>query len=356
MSKQRKIGTVIVGCGNIANAYADQIKPYSNVELLGFHDLEPARAEAFATKHGGKVYAKLADVLADKKVELVVNLTIHHAHVEVIAKCLNAGKHVHTEKPLAMKYSEAKKLAALAAKKRLRLSSAPATFMGEAAQTCGAILRAGKLGKVRLAYAEMNHGRIESWHPNPAPFFQVGPVWDVAVYPLGIWAAFCGPAKRVTAAGKVLLAKRKTKDGKPFTVTTPDYVTATIEFANGMIGRLTVNFYVPTSKQMGIEFHGDAGSLYLGSNFMFNTAVELAVPGKGFEAVPLVREGYNGVEFARGVEDLADAIINKRPHRCNAGMAAHVVELIEAIQTSAAKEKPVEIKSKFTQPEKMPWS
>jgi len=356
MENQKKLGTVIVGCGNIANAYADQIKAYANVNVLGFYDLAPERAETFVAKNGGKVYARLDDVLADKAVELVVNLTIHHAHVEVITKCLEAGKHVHTEKPLAMNYADAKKLVSLARRKRVRLSSAPSTFLGEAAQTCARLLREGKLGDLRLAYAEMNHGRIESWHPNPDPFYQVGPVWDVAVYPLGIWAAFCGPMRKVTATGRILMPERKTKEGKPFTVSTPDYVTAIIEFESGMIARLTANFYALASKQSGMEFHGSTGSLYLGSTFIFNSAVELALPGEGYKPVPLVRPGFNGVEFARGVEDLVDAVANKRPHRCSAGMAAHVVEVIQAIHTSVAKGRSVAVKSRFEQPDKMPWS
>jgi len=353
----KKLGTVIVGCGNIANSYAEQIKAYSNIELLGFCDVAPDRAETFASKFGGKAYARLEDVLTDAAVELIVNLTIHHAHAEVIGKCLEAGKHVHSEKPLTMCYAEAEKLVALARRKGLRLSGAPSTFLGEAAQTCAGLLRQGKLGTVRLTYAEMNHGRIESWHPNPAPFYQVGPVWDIAVYPLGIWAAFFGPMRKVTATGHILMPERQARDGSPFTITSPNYVTASIEFECGLVARLTVNFYVTTSKQAGMmEFHGDAGSLYLGNNHVFNAPVELSLAGGEYKPVALVRPGFEGIEFARGVEELADAIISERPHRCNAGMAAHVVEVIEAIHASIEKEEPVTVTSSFTRPDLMPWT
>jgi predicted dehydrogenase len=82
----------------------------------------------------------------------------------------------------------------------------------------------------------------------------------------------------------------------------------------------------------------------------------MTVPGEGYKPVPLLKEGYKGVEFARGVADLADAILEKRAHRCNAGMAAHVVEVVEAIHKSARTEKPVAVKSSFVQPAKMPWA
>ncbi len=351
-----KLRAVIVGCGNIASLYADQIKAYQNVQVAGYCDLMPERAAEFAAKYGGRAYGSLDEVLADSSVDLVVNLTIHHAHTEVITKCLEAGKHVHTEKPLTMNTAEALDLVALAKRKGLRLSSAPSTFLGESAQTCAKLLREGSLGKVRVSYAEMNHGRIESWHPNPAPFYAVGPVWDIAVYPLGVWCAVCGPVRKVTASGKILMPDRVTKEGIPFRVTSPDFVTAFLEFANGMMARLTVNFYVKTSRQGGMmEFHGDKGSLNI-LNLRFDAPVEYAPLGEEFSTVALVRPGFDGLELARGVEDLADAILHDRPHRCQAEMAAHVVEVIEAIHRSAATETPVAVKSSFPLPEPMPWA
>lgn len=353
----KKLKTVIVGCGNIATAYSEQIAKYHNVELAGFSDLLSERAREFAAKHGGKAYASLDEALDDKSVSLIVNLTIHHAHAEVITRSLEAGKHVHSEKPLATSAAEAGALVELAEAKGLRLSCAPSTFLGEAAQTLARELRAGKTGPVRALYAEINHGRIESWHPNPAPFYEVGPVWDVAVYPLGMWAALCGPMRKVTAVGRRLLADRLTKEGAGFTITTPDFYTAVIEFESGALGRLTTNFYVKPSKQDAtMEFHGDAGSLFLGSSYLFNSPVEFAGYGDAFAPVPLVRPGFDGVEFARGVEELADAILHDRPHRCAARMAQHVVEVIEAIHVSARTEKPVHVTSGFPAPEPMPWA
>jgi len=352
-----KLKTVIVGCGNIATAYAQQISNYANIGLAGFSDLVPDRAREFAEKYGGKAYGSLDEVLADPGVRLIVNLTIHHAHVEVITRSLEAGKHVHSEKPLATSGAEAGKLVELAASKGLRLSSAPSTFLGESVQTLARELRAGKTGRLRALYAEINHGRIESWHPNPAPFYGVGPVWDVAVYPLGVWAALCGPMRKVTAVGRILLADRKTKEGVDFKITTPDFYTAMVEFESGALGRLTANFYVNPSKQVAtMEFHGDAGSLFLGSSYLFNAAVESAEFGGEFKPVPLVREAFEGVEFARGVEDLAEAVSLNRPHRCDARMARHIVEVMEAIHVSAGTGKPVEVGSTFTQPEPMPWA
>jgi predicted dehydrogenase len=345
------LATVIVGCGNIAKTYAKDLKTYPEISLLGFSDLDTARAEAFAAEFGGRTYPTLEAVLADPAVQLVVNLTIHHAHEAVIGQCLAAGKHVHTEKPLALTAAAARRLAAEAEARGLRLSSAPITWMGEPQQAVAAVLRSGELGRIRQVYAENNHGRIEAWHPNPAPFYDVGIVWDVCIYPLTLLTAFLGPVRSVQAMHRLLIADRQTKDGAPFTITRPDFVVALLDFADGTTARLSGNFYNNASKQgSSVEFHGDAGSLVLGSSFMFNATVERCAYGQPLAAVALERPGIDGIEFGRGVQELARAIAEGRPHRASAAHAAHVIEIMEAIDRSAASGAPQPVSSDFPAP------
>ncbi len=341
----------IVGCGNISGPYSKDIKRHKELELLGYSDLDQTRAQAFATEHGGKAYASLEAVLADPSVEAIVNLTIHHAHYAVIKQALNAGKHVYSEKPLAMTYKEASELVALAKSKNLRLACAPITFLGEAQQAAMRLIRDGKIGTPRIAYAEVNHGRIESWHPNPAPFYQVGPLFDVGVYPITILTALFGPVRRVSAFAKILSPNRVTKDGTPFTLETPDFYVANLEFDN-MLARLTANFYVTHKSKQGeyIEFHGDVGSLFLPDWHRFNTGLEYANFGEDFEAIH-VTDSETHIDWARGLVDFAAAL--KDPNatpRVTGEQAAHVVEILEATAISAREEKPVKLVSSFTPP------
>lgn len=346
----------VVGCGNIASGYGKTLAPYEHIEIAGASDIDPKRAESFVEQFGGQAYPTLEAMLADDTVDAILNLTIHHAHFDVITQCLNAGKHVHSEKPLAMTYAEAKALVDLAAAKGLRLSCSPITYMGEAQQTAWKVIREGTLGQVRVIYAEVNHGRVESWHPAPGPFYEVGSLFDVAVYPLTMVTTIFGPARRVTAYGKVLKADRVTKDGIPFHIDTPDWSVAAVELADGTVVRLTTNFYVSNrSKQRGIEFHGDEASLFLESWQNFDAAVEVAPFGKPYEPVPYVKEPYKGTEWGRAVVELADAIAADRPQRATGAQAAHVVEILEAIDSSMKQGRPVEISSTFTPPAPMEW-
>jgi len=355
---KKQLRYVVVGCGNIAGAYGRNLAPYPELVQLGAQDLDPARASEFTKQFGGKVYATLDEVLADPEVDCVVNLTIHHAHVEVITRCLEAAKHVHTEKPIAMTYAQAKALAALARRKRRRLSCAPVTWLGEAQQTAWKLIRDGRIGTPRVVYAEVNWARIETWHPNPAPFYDVGPVFDVAVYPLTLLTAWFGAVRRVTAGGKVVLPQRATKDGKPFTVATPDWQSAVLEFESGLLARVTASFYVgqPTRNVEGLEVHGDGGSVILDSWTGFDAPVRLGEFGQPATPVPLLTEPYRGVEFGRGVVELAAALREKRPHRNSAEQAAHVVEVMQAVLTSAQSGRAVKIKSRFPAPAPMDWA
>jgi predicted dehydrogenase len=342
----------IVGCGNIAGPYSKDIKNHPSMNLVGFSDIDVSRAQQFAKEHGGKAYASLDEVLADKSVDVVVNLTIFQAHYEVVKKALLAGKHVYSEKPLALVYAEAKELVELAKSKGLYLGGAPITFLGEAQQSAMKYIQDGKLGDVHVVYAEVNHGRIESWHPNPAPFYAVGPNLDVGVYPLALVTALFGPAKKLTAFATTLSPNRVTKEGQPFTIEAPDFYVVNIEFPKGQLVRLTTNFYVSGSTRQGegIEFHGEKGSLHLESWFMANSPLFYADFGKPYEPLASLKPTETGIDWAVGLQDFTDSIKAKKVSRVTGSHAAHVVEILEATNEAVKTGRAVELGSSFTPP------
>ena len=71
--------------------------------------------------------------------------------------------------------------------------------------------------------------------------------------------------------------------------------------------------------------------------------------------IPPLREPYDGTEYARGLEDLAEAILKNKPHRASGEHAAHIIEIMEAIDTSIATKQTVDVHSNFIQPEMMDW-
>lgn len=105
----------IVGCGFVSNYYMLTLSKSSSLKVMGVLDRIDGRAQGVAQKYGiSKVYGSLAELLEDGSVDIVLNLTNPRDHYEVSKACIEAGKHVYTEKPLAMQISEARELAELA--------------------------------------------------------------------------------------------------------------------------------------------------------------------------------------------------------------------------------------------------
>jgi predicted dehydrogenase len=352
-------GIGIVGTGNIAGGYARDIKPHPELRLVAATDIDPVRLAAFAAEHSCRAHASLDDLLVDPEIDIVVNLTTHHAHYAVTRRALESGRHVYSEKPMALHATEARELIALAGARGLRLGCSPATFLGEAQQTAAAWIRGGRLGTVRAIYADVSWGRIETWHPSPASFFDVGVMVDVSVYPLTLATSIIGPARSVRAWAWDVMRDRVALDGTPFRIGSPDLIIAAVELEGGAVMRLTASFYVgkPVKGRGALEFHGDAASLALGSFQDFNASVEVGRYDGSYEPVPHVRPPYAGIAWARGLADMAAAITEGRPHRIAAEQAAHVVDILEAAKASmAADGQRVAVTSTISAPPLMPWA
>lgn len=333
---------VIVGCGNIAAEYAKDLKSAGTVDLVGFYDVDAERARAFTDEHGGQAFGTLDEAI--ESAELVINLTIFEAHYPVSKAALSQKRHVYSEKPVALNLVQALELAELSESNGVRLAAAPFTFLGEAQRTALEWVRSGKLGTIRLAYAEVNHGRIETWHPNPAPFYAAGPMLDVGVYPLTIMMAAFGPVVRLSAHASTVLADRLDVNGASFAVGAPDYWLVELEQASGTRVRLTVNFYVKGDE--GVEFHGDEGSLRLGSWFSPGATVEFT-PYEGQPTPVLVPDGPEHVNWSVGVAELVAAIEEGRPSLLDRERSVHLVEILEAAESSANTGTPVDLRTGF---------
>jgi predicted dehydrogenase len=336
------IRAVIVGCGNIATKYATDLRTGEVVDLVGFYDVSPERSSAFAHEHGGEAFATLDEAL--DAAELVINLTIFEAHYPVTKAALSRSRHVYSEKPLALRFDEATELSDLAAERGVRLGAAPFTFLGEAQTTAIEWVRSGTLGAVRDAYAEVNHGRIETWHPNPAPFYAAGPILDVGVYPLALLMAALGPVSSVRAMSSTVLNERIDLSGNPFSPGSPDYWLVELRHASGTQVRLTVNFYVLGDE--GIEFHGDDGSVRLGS--WFDPGCQLTYRPYGRETEDVTSgTGPETVDWSTGVSEMVEAIASGRKSPLDRERAVHLVDMLESITASATSGHTVSLRTTF---------
>ena len=110
---------------------------YPSVRIAGATDVDRSLSAAFVDRFGGVDYPGLDDVLGDPNVDAIVNLTFPAVHADVTSAALHAGKHVHSEKPLAESYGVARSLVEVAAERGLRLSCSPSPSWARRSRRCG---------------------------------------------------------------------------------------------------------------------------------------------------------------------------------------------------------------------------
>src|SRR3954453_2337763 len=133
----RKVGIGIIGCGNISTAYLKAAQRFPVLDIKALADMRSDAAERQGAAFGLPAM-RIDQLLKRDDVEIVINLTVPLAHTDVSLAVLNAGKHVHSEKPLGIDVAEARKVMELAAEKNLRVGCAPDTFLGGGHQTAQA--------------------------------------------------------------------------------------------------------------------------------------------------------------------------------------------------------------------------
>lgn len=121
----RKVGIGIIGCGNISTAYLKAAQRFPVMEIKALADMRSDAAERQAAAFALPAM-RVDQLLKRDDVEIVINLTVPLAHTDVSLAVLNAGKHVHSEKPLGINVAEARKVMDLAAQK-VCVSAAPPT-------------------------------------------------------------------------------------------------------------------------------------------------------------------------------------------------------------------------------------
>ncbi|WP_158812444.1 Gfo/Idh/MocA family protein [Methylocapsa sp. S129] len=355
----KRVGVGIIGCGNISPAYLNAAKGFPILDILALADANPAAAEARA-KEFGLAARSIEALLADPAIEIVVNLTVPKAHVEVGLRAVAAGKHVHSEKPLGINVDEAGKLIAAAKAKGVRLGCAPDTFLGGAHQTARKLIDEGAIGQPIGGTAFFMCPGHERWHPNPGFYYLCGggPMLDMGPYYITDLVNLLGPVARVSGMATRLRSERlitsEPLKGTTIPVEVATHVTGTLAFVSGAVVTVTMSFDVPKHKHAPIEIYGDKASLIVPDPNYFGGDIEMAGIGEDWRVIPTEDSYADGNYRIIGVADMAYAIRANRPHRASGALAFHVLEVMEAFQRSSNTGAVVAIESRPERPAMLP--
>jgi predicted dehydrogenase len=351
------VGVGLIGAGVISSTYLENLTRFPDVTVVMVADLDLERAAAQAAKYGVPHSGPVADLLARDDIEIVVNLTVPAAHVQVGLSILEAGKSVWAEKPLALDRPSGRKLLDLARDKGLRVASAPDTVLGAAFQTARRTIEAGRIGEPRTGLALFQSPGPESWHPAPEFLFQEGggPLLDIGPYYLSGLISILGPVRRVTATGSKARDTRVIgsgpRAGTEFEVTVPTTVAALIEFERGGSAQIVLTFDSALPRTT-LEIAGTLGSAVVPDPNRFDGATLVHLLGeKTAEEIP-----HSGHDASRGtgVLELARSIRAGVPERASGGFAYHVLDVMLSIEDAYTAGEPVLVESTTDVPPALP--
>jgi predicted dehydrogenase len=374
----------IIGCGYVANFYLKTISLYPELQLVGVMDRDSERAAKFADYYKVPRYDSIDDLLQDKKVQLVVNLTNPRSHFPVSKACIEAGKHVYSEKPLALSIEDAKCLVDLAEKNGVRIASAPSRILAETAQTMWKALRENAIGTPYLVYAEMDDGLLHhmpyrKWVNElgtPWPYkdeFETGCTLEHAGYVVSLLTAFFGTVEQVTAFASIQINDKELDT--PIEVSSPDFSLACLQFSSGMVARLTCSIIAPTDHS--IRIFGSDGTLCTDDIWKPRSPVYVkrsiqirrrTIPLSWKKQIPLVgpsRHIVKGqlrllkgkkVDYCLGIAEMADSIRNNRPCRLSAEYCLHHDEVVLAIHNAITQGGVYKVTTSFSPMDPMPWA
>lgn len=265
--KRIKVG--VIGCGNVSRSYLPDLieKPY--IELVSVCDLITERAQDAARRCGiSEWHPNIDAMLAGSPFDLLVNITSMPSHYPVSKKALDAGRHVWTEKPMALEVAQGRDLIDTATAKGVHLWVSPNVVTSPQFRFMAETLASGKLGHVGSAHGCYGH-RGELWS---AWFFQQGggSLYDLGVYNVTFLTGLLGPAKRVVGMTGIGVPKR-TVEGKEVTVEADDTTMLIIDHGDARFSHIQTGYTYFSSEayearnesRHTIEVLGTDGSMHL---------------------------------------------------------------------------------------------
>ncbi len=350
----KKLKVAIIGCGTIANsAHGPSYAKNPLCEIYYCVDIIPERAKALAVKYGG-VHA-ITDyrvAAADPEVDIVSVCVPNYLHAPITIDCLNAGKHVLCEKPVAVSYQEAVEMKAAADKNNCMLNIGVVNRFNTAVNKVKDMILAGELGELYNIYCSFRAYRSIPGLGGPFTTKEMsgGGVlidWGVHFLDLILYCIGTPALKTVSASTGTLVTDMNEYAFTSMWAGPPDYSgTYDVEdFVTGMIRTVgpSITFNGAWAQNidesaMFIEFLGNKAGIKLqyGGNF----TVWSSKDGSLYQTIPT----YNsGDMFYDEIDAFIHCAMDGQKIRSNIDDVLITAQLLEAIYASAAKEEEVRL-------------
>ena len=352
-----KMRVGVVGCGQISKIYLqNMIHTFENLEVVACCARTMESAQKRAEEFGIRA-CTYEEMLADASVDMVVVLTPAPTHYALIKAALLAGKHVYTEKVMTHEYVLAKELVELATEKGLYLGAAPDTFLGAAWQKARQLVDGGALGEVTSFHINMNSCLDKNlckylFLRQPAG----GICYDMGVYYLTNLVNLLGPIREVCAVVenrkplRVGCVEDGADFGKEYAYNNEAQVTAILRTESGITGTFQQNGESIGANQLVFRLYGTKAVADLADPNTFGGDIRLT---RSRQDVEVVENDLPYAVNSRGIgpSEMAAAMAGHRENRASAGLALHVLDIIESMMESTKTGSFVKLRTTCSRPE-----
>lgn len=338
----KKVKWGILGAGGIADRRTmPGMLEADNVEIYAVMEVFPEMAEKLRVKYNAaKAYTTAEELVADPEVEAVYIASPVGFHAKQVRLCIDAGKHIMVEKPVAATSEESAALCAEAAAKGLKMATGLVMRFNTFHQQIKKMIADGKLGQIVSC-----HSLFSCWYPDmPGNWRQSkataggGAMTDMGIHCLDLIEYLTGSRiKKVAGLAETLTFKYDVEDS----------CSALFQLENGAFGTVDANFNIPDEAvKWRLEFYGTKGSIItegtIGQMDGGDAYVIISDDTKGYDATQDRNEngavklsGELGNIYGREVASFSDSILNGTPVEVPASDGARVQRVIEDIYRSA---------------------
>jgi len=278
-ASKKKLRLAIIGTGGMANMHADGFKKIPGCEVVGGCDIDPAKAKDFCQRHEIlHAFSDIGEMLENLEIDAVSVVVPDRFHAPITHQCLKVGKHVLCEKPLAINFSDAKKMA-ITAKKAGVVHMVNFSYRNwSALQGVASVVQKGKIGEVlhvEASYSQcwLNCGVWGDWRTNPAWLWRLstahgsqGALGDVGVHIVDFATYPVGPIREVFCRLKSFSKAPGNRKGA-YILDANDSAVLNVEFANGALGTIhTSRWIAGHTNRLHLKISGTKGSVEIDSD------------------------------------------------------------------------------------------
>lgn len=309
----------IIGCGMIAiKRHAPEYADNPNAELKGFFDVRRESAQALADRYGGKVYGDWHELAESDEIDAVSICAPNRMHAEMAVYCLEHGKHVLCEKPMAVSLEDCEAMVEASRRSGKILFIGQNQRLAEAHVKAKKLIEEGVIGKVLSFQSGFCHAGPEEWAASQGKniwffdkkFAAFGALFDLGIHKFDVVSDMLGGVAYSDVMATLDTLDKKKSDGTPIDV--DDNAMCIVHTENGIPGFINASWTHYGDETNYTRFFGTKGMLRVFDDP--NHPLILSIRGKSDHCFPVEKLQTNDNQFHTGIVDtFVEDIIEGRP-------------------------------------------